>query len=116
MHAKMTRDRKKCFISTMEKAIDELEKELASLRCCLLQGQRGTMNESSSDNKVVTPELTARPSPTYTSVPADHHDDMTSSNPTDPSMTLFCSDQQHQRSEDDDRSTKRIRHGFSLDE
>lgn len=115
MHAKMTRDRKKCFISTMEKAIDELEKELASLRCCLLQGQRSTMNESSSDNKVVTPELTARPSPTYTSVPADHHD-MTSSNPTDPSMTLFCSDRQHQRSEDDDRSTKRIRHGFSLDE
>ena len=112
MHAKMTRDRKKCFISTMEQAIENLEKELSSLRCCLLQGQDDTIKESSSEKKVVTPELTARPSPTYTSsVPADTND-LTSSNPKDPSMTLFCSDQHQQRH--DVRSTKRIRHGFSL--
>ena len=118
MHAKMTRDRKKCFISTMEKAIDDLEKELASLRCCLLQGQSSKVDESGNDNKVVTPELTARPSPSYTSVPADVHD-FTPTNPTNPSMTLFLPDQVLQRNDNDDNDDhppKRFRHGFSLDE
>jgi hypothetical protein len=113
MHAKMTRDRKKCFISTMEKAIEELERELASLRCCLLHGQCNMSQESNIDNIMVTPELTARPSPSHTSEQSDHHDS-TPSNSTDPSMMLFFPDQQpHER--DDDRPTKR-RHGFSLDE
>lgn len=113
MHAKMTRDRKKCFISTMEKAIEDLERELASLRCCLLHRQCNTAQESSLDNVMVTPELTSRPSPSYTSAPSDHHDN-TSSNSIDPSMMLFNPDQQYQE-RDDDRPTKR-RHGFSLDE
>jgi hypothetical protein len=113
MHAKMTRDRKKCFISTMEKAIEDLGKELANLRC-LLQGQQDTVKDTFSDSTVVTPELTARPSPVYTSVPVDHHD-LTPSKSTDPSMTLFSSNQQYKKSHDD-RSTKRIRHGFCLDE
>ena len=113
MHAKMTRDRKKCFISTMEKAIDDLEKELASLRCCLLQGQCKSTEENTGSNMMVTPELTARPSPSYTCETSDH-DELTPSNHTDPSMMLFLPDQQHQRS-DDDRPAKRTRqHGFSL--
>lgn len=113
MHAKMTRDRKKCFISTMEKAIDDLEKELASLRCSLLQGQCKSTVENTGNNIMVTPELTARPSPSYTSESLDNHD-FTPSNHTDPSMKLFLPDQQHQRS-DDERSAKRTRqHGFSL--
>ena len=114
MHAKMTRDRKKCFISTMEKAIDDLEKELASLRCCLLQGKCNTTQGNTGDNAMVTPELTARPSPSYSPVPSDRHD-CTPSNSTNPSMMLFLPDQQHQGS-DDDRRSKRSRHGFLLDE
>lgn len=32
MHAKMTRDRKKCFISTIEKTIDELESDIKQMK------------------------------------------------------------------------------------
>ena len=114
MHAKMTRDRKKCFISTMEKAIEDLERELASLRCCLLHGQSKMSQECDIDNRMVTPELTARPSPFYTSVPSDDHHDDTTSKSTDPSIMLLFPDQQQEKCDNDDRPTKR-RHGFSLD-
>lgn len=37
MHAKMTRDRKKCFIATIEKAIDELVAENKKMREALTE-------------------------------------------------------------------------------
>ena len=76
MHAKMTRDRKKCFMSTMVKAIEELGQELASLRQSLQQEQgeatpMTAMSSSASSiqesSNMITPELTSRPSPPYTS-------------------------------------------------
>jgi hypothetical protein len=93
MHAKMTRDRKKCFITTMEKAIEELEKELNHLRSSL----------SLDSTNSVTPELTARPSPSYTSTSMEHDLEI---NDTDSSL-LFPPEQDHQ-------PKKRTCHGFSL--
>lgn len=43
MHAKMTRHRKKCFLSNMEKKIEELEADIARLKAL----------------PVVSPELTS---------------------------------------------------------
>lgn len=37
MHAKMTRDRKKCFIATVERTIDELEADIRRMKDVLAQ-------------------------------------------------------------------------------
>jgi len=37
MHAKMTRDRKKCFIATIEKTIEELEADIRRMKSVLSQ-------------------------------------------------------------------------------
>ena len=108
MHAKMTRDRKKCFISATEKAIEELEQELARMRS-IVQSLDDSSSSSSSTpatdkvcsqdtildvaNIMVTPELTARPSP----------EDTRSSN----NVPL--------RSCSHEPSPKRVCHGFLLD-
>jgi hypothetical protein len=105
MHAKMTRDRKKCFITTMERAIEELEKELICLRSSLSNGQDNSSSCHDSTNlPVVTPELSARPSPFYTSTSLDNGFGASSTDP----LLLF-----HPAHESQPK--KRSCHGFSLD-
>ena len=113
MHAKMTRDRKKCFISTMEHAIDELEQELSRLRSSLsseddvpVQAIRNDEIVSSNDvdevpsSSMITPELTALPSP-----------DDAASGCVEGSLVLVESSS----SSSHEISAKRVCHGFSLD-
>jgi hypothetical protein len=57
MHAKMTRDRKKCFIKTIESTIDDLERENKRLRDLL-----------STKTTAVTPQ----PSPMLSATEATH--------------------------------------------
>lgn len=126
MHAKMTRDRKKCFISTMEKAIDELEQELTKLRASMQQTttvvsgflsgpeiKKSTPATTAADcnSNLVSPDLGARPSPS----PASSSTYAAGS----------CNPEDHSNSDDDviqkqSISSKKLRptichHGFSLD-
>jgi hypothetical protein len=103
MHAKMTRDRKKCFIATVQKAIDDLEQELVRLRRGLSEQERdddAPMSSSTGNHhNLVTPELTARPSP-----PSSSSSNRSFSSAV--SSSFRSSDQQQK---------KRVCHGFSLD-
>ena len=107
MHAKMTRDRKKCFLATMEKSIDDLEQELARLRSMLrmsddselmacdtlcTEGAKETLN-------MVTPELAPLPSPDDTAVSCRMESIVTASLPSSP----------------EEQDAKRPCHGFLLD-
>lgn len=93
MHAKMTRDRKKCFIATIEKTIDDLEKENNRMRSVL------SKMSASKFSQFVTPMT----SPNLTATEAPHITDDGSE---------FS---QEVDSEDDTRESKRNCHGFSLD-
>jgi hypothetical protein len=99
MHAKMTRDRKKCFIATMEKAIDELEQELARMRSIVGRddSEQGmdevlTTPDLKAVASMVTPELTALPCPDE--APASCTESVASM---------------------EEPTAKRVCHGFSLD-
>jgi hypothetical protein len=58
-HAKMTRNRKKCFVATLEQAIVDLERELTSLRSRV----NISCDQTVTARSMVTPELSAVPSP-----------------------------------------------------
>jgi hypothetical protein len=45
VHAKMTRDRKKCFVSTIEKTISDLEADITRMKTIL--------NDKQDDNKII---------------------------------------------------------------
>lgn len=60
MHAKMTRDRKKCYIATIQKTIHELESDVSRLKDVLAKVQESqpvTPAPSPSLNSVQTPSL-----------------------------------------------------------
>lgn len=114
MHAKMTRDRKKSFIATTEKTIEDLERDIARMRSILniaaddeeqdvvptsvgTEGVGPTTKQTKRKVSVISPELTALPSP-----------------PEENSSSLKAV------SRDRDEMTspnhhKRVCHGFSLD-
>lgn len=94
MHAKMTRDRKKCFIATISKTIDDLENENNRMRSLL------SKLTASKFSQLVTPmnspELTASNGP-Y--IPEDES-----------SVYSHGAD-----TGDQPKAPKRVCHGFSLD-
>lgn len=52
MHAKMTRDRKKCFLASLNRVIAKLEEENQGLRDILMSSQKEEPNEEAfHDNK-----------------------------------------------------------------
>jgi hypothetical protein len=97
MHAKMTRDRKKCFIATIEKTIDELESDVNRMRSILKQVSGAKFTFTNQVTPMGSPELSAKEGP---SLPDD--DDMDN--------------------DDDDLSVysqvvvKKAKHGFSLND
>jgi hypothetical protein len=49
MHAKLTRDRKKCFISTIESTIGDLEDDISRMRNILIKvGGLGSVEEGTA--------------------------------------------------------------------
>ena len=63
MHAKMTRDRKKCFIATIEKTIEDLENENNRMRSLL--SKLAASKFSQLVTPVNSPKLTSSPSPNF---------------------------------------------------
>ena len=51
MHAKMTRDRKKCFVASLNRVIAKLEEENRDLRRVLARSQDGTDNDTICERK-----------------------------------------------------------------
>lgn len=83
MHAKMTRDRKKNFIATIEKTIDELESNNARMKEVLarvvnthFKGAEATPSAAKAMTCPVTPESVAMVSPSDEVPPLDAEDSM----------------------------------------
>jgi hypothetical protein len=85
MHAKMTRDRKKLFISSVEKTIAELEQKNKRMRDILAKQavQYSQISAAMGGSKSITPEQ----SPMLVAIDAP-----TSSSPLSPIATLAISD------------------------
>jgi len=103
MHAKMTRDRKKSFIATIEKTIEDLENENQRMRDIL------SKVASSKYSQMVTPTTSPELGP--------------SEGPTMSGDDDCCSEYSQAAEEDGQENTiddiqegapKRARHGFSL--
>jgi hypothetical protein len=92
MHAKMTRDRKKCFITTIQKTIDDLENENNRMRGMLAKF-------SSLVTPVTSPDIGPSDAP---SIPGE-----------DDAASVFS--QGTNSADVEARQVKRTRHGFSLD-
>lgn len=90
----MTRDRKKCFISTIEKTIEDLEADIQRMKSTL--GEVSHTKQLQFVTPATSPELQPVKSPSLV------HDDDESS------LYSAADDSQH--------PVKRVRHGFSLGE
>jgi hypothetical protein len=66
MHAKMTRDRKKNFISTIEKTIEELERDC--------QKMRDVLNKVGAHQQVLTAPVTPLMTPRQDSIPVSREE------------------------------------------
>ena len=130
MHAKMTRDRKKNFIATIEKTIDELESNNARMREVLSKigtnakpptpastreemENRAPSAFASASAPVLSPPSMS--SPSLSSV-VSHDDGLPALSLNRlPSLSMSSPSQQRQTKEDiSPVPTKRVRHGFSL--
>lgn len=96
MHAKMTRDRKKCFIATIEKTIEDLENENNRMRSLL------SKLAASKFSQLVTPVH----SPALSSSQGPHIPD------DEAAAYSPCVDD---NSVENEKPPKRACHGFSLD-
>ena len=94
----MTRDRKKCFIATIEKTIEDLENENNRMRSLL--SKLAATKFSQLVTPMNSPELTSSPGP---HIPEDEPTASTAN-------TKGTSD-----TVDKEKSPKRACHGFSLD-
>lgn len=103
MHAKMTRDRKKNFIANMEKTVEDLESEVQRMRAVLSTTATTSTSRLNQVTPMTSPELTATEGP---HIAGDTDDDSSS----------VYSQVVGQENEDDVRSTKKPRHGFSLND
>jgi len=93
MHAKLTRDRKKCFISVLEKTIEDLQEDVNNMRTTLAR----VSSTSPAESQIITPVM----SPEHLPMKGiDHFDEA--------SMSQCSHDNENERPE------KRARHGFSL--
>lgn len=99
MHAKMTRDRKKCFIATVEKTIEELEKENNRMKSML------SKLSAAKFSQLVTPA--ASPSLSASEAPHISEDDEGS--------VYSQADSEDAERENVERAPKRACHGFRLD-
>jgi hypothetical protein len=63
MHAKMTRDRKKCFIATIEKTIHELETDVKRMRDILYKVSSAKFMDIHQVTPMGSPELSAKEGP-----------------------------------------------------
>jgi hypothetical protein len=97
MHAKMTRDRKKCFITTIQKTIDDLENENNRMRGML--AKISSAKFSSLVTPVTSPDIRPSDAP---SIPGE-----------DDAASVFS--QGTNSADVEARQAKRARHGFSLD-
>jgi hypothetical protein len=61
MHAKLTRDRKKCFISVLEKTVEDLESDIRKIRETLA---RVSVSGIAPTSQIVTPSRSPFVSPT----------------------------------------------------
>jgi hypothetical protein len=92
MHAKMTRDRKKCFISTIEKTIQDLEKNNKRMEEFLTKVDQNPLEtlSSAATTPVSSPEVSSVVS------------------------RIDMSPLSIENEEPEDRSAMPIRHGFTL--
>lgn len=82
MHAKLTRDRKKCFISVLEKTIEDLEAEIGNMRDTLARvSDFRALHDVTS--QIVTPSRSPIISPSLS-----HQE-------TDDEVSAYCVDAQH---------------------
>lgn len=77
MHAKMTRDRKKCFIAAVERTIDELEAENQRLRDALTKMSKhvggNAVTPNASPLMFATPEPSGRVSHGFSLAAPSYH-------------------------------------------
>ena len=106
MHAKMTRDRKKCFIATIEKTVEELESDISKMKNILAK-----VSSSKTRHQMVTPMTS--PELTPAEAPNNLDDDDSSSVYSQPAAVAATA----VNDEDEQQQvppTKRAHHGFSL--
>jgi hypothetical protein len=101
MHAKMTRDRKKCFIATIEKTIDELESDVNRMRSILKQVSSAKFTFTHQVTPMGSPELSAKEGP---SLP-DDDDGMDNDDDDDDDLSVYSQ-----------VVVKKAKHGFSLND
>jgi hypothetical protein len=115
MHAKMTRDRKKCFIATIEKTIYELESDVNRMHHILKQvsGTKSASTLASASafhsthqvTPVGSPELSAKEGP---SLPDDDMDMNMDNDDDDDDLSVY--------SQVVVVGAKKAKHGFSLND
>jgi hypothetical protein len=98
MHAKMTRDRKKCFIATIEQTINELESDVKRMRDFLLKVSSAKFIHQVTP--MGSPELSAKEGP---QLPDDDNDD-------DDNLSVYS------QVVVDFATVKKAKHGFSLND
>lgn len=83
MHAKLTRDRKKCFISVLQKTVEDLVADIQSIRDALA---RDSIFAAAHDlaSQTITPPRSSMISP---SVSSSHQE-------TDDDVSAYCEDEQ----------------------
>lgn len=86
MHAKLTRDRKKCFIAVLEKTIGDLQADIERMKGVLTQ-----VSTTTATTPALSPELTPMADPPCCCSKLDNDDENKS-----------------------ERPNKRMRHGFVL--
>lgn len=99
----MTRDRKKCFIATMEKTIEELEHDIARMRGLLKQLAPDEEEPQTEDKAQNLPAVTPLTSPDLSAMQSPEDDDDDASAYSQPAT-------------EEEPHPKRVCHGFSLDD
>jgi hypothetical protein len=103
MHAKMTRDRKKCFIATIEKTINELESDVKRMRDILKQVSSAKFIHQVTP--MGSPELSATEGPSFDDMDDDLDDDV------DDDSSVYS-----QVVDDGATPVKKAKHDFSLND
>ena len=129
MHAKMTRDRKKCFIATIEKTIDDLERENNRMREILAKVSSTsafpsvdsiTIPTTAASKTVITPitspELTGSDGPSWTDG-GDENEQADGASSVISGQAAVAPECESRDSKDsnEERPCKRVAHGFTLD-
>jgi len=113
MHAKMTRDRKKCFIATIQKTIEELKADIHRMKAILVKVSVSPTSVASSPSgmKYVTPATSPELKPSD-SPSIDNDEGSVYSKAADEEVGSHYDEDDHT---DYHPPEKRACHGFSLD-